>query len=440
MSTKKRARSVRVFGFGSLSQQRTERFVDKLCLAYAQAQATSYRDRQDFAKKKAVHNAKKLIFGSMRELHANNNLMNDVSANVLNALPDLNFTVPGLGSFDAAPYVAALGMFLLLSFFFKLILMTVIARLKSLSEKTHTDLDDVVIDAFMSVRAWVYTLIALYIALQFFVLPNMVDKVLTGLVYFAVAWQAIEIALRFVRYAVMRFVAKDEDGDGVIDPNAATASDMIILMARITLWTMGGLFVLSNLGIEITSLVAGLGIGGIAVAFALQGILSDLFASFSIYFDKPFRVGDFVVIGSDSGNVEKIGIKTTRIRTLQGEELVVSNAELTTARVQNFKKLKRRRIVAQFGVTYETDRAQLKAIPEVVRSLFDAIEQATIDRVHFQSFGDSALMFEVVYYIESDDYTTYMDKQQQFNYALIDRFAEMGIEFAYPTQTLYVKQ
>ena len=129
---------------------------------------------------------------------------------------------------------------------------------------------------------------------------------------------------------------------GIIDPNTATASNMVGLLARVILWALGILFVLSNLGIEVTSLLAGLGIGGIAIAFALQGILSDLFSSFSLYFDKPFRIGDYVVIGQHSGTVEKIGIKTTRIRTLQGEELVVSNNELTTTRVQNFKKMQER--------------------------------------------------------------------------------------------------
>ena len=366
--------------------------------------------------------------------------MNGYLASIIGSTPEIVLTIPWIGSFDATAYVLALVIFIALSVFFKVVLMTVIGRLKALSAKTHTDIDDVVIDALSGIRAWVYTLIALYASLQLFTLPTLVDQALTGVVYFAVAWQTIEIALSFVRYGVGRFVAKDEDGDGQIDPNAATASDLIVLMARIALWALGSLFVLSNLGIEVTSLIAGLGIGGVAVAFALQGILSDLFASFSLYFDKPFRVGDFVVIGADSGTVEKIGIKTTRLRTLQGEELVVSNAELTTTRVQNFKKLSRRRIVVRFGVTYETPRELLKSIPEVVESLFEGLPAATFDRAHFAAFGDSDLQFEVVYYIESNDYAVYMDMQQQFNFALMDVFAEKDIDFAYPTQTIYVER
>ncbi len=366
--------------------------------------------------------------------------MNEYSANVLAAMPEMNTSLPFVGEIDFAPYAAALGVFIALSVIFKVILMAVVNRLKVLSKKTDTDIDDVIIEAVSGVRAWVYTLVSLYVALQLFTLPTLVDKGVSALVYFAVAWQVIEIALCFVSYGVGRFVEKDEDGDGVVDPNSANASNLIVLIARIILWALGGLFVLSNLGIEVTSLIAGLGIGGVAIAFALQGILSDLFASFSLYFDRPFRVGDHIVIGTDSGTVEKIGVKTTRIRTMQGEELVVSNAELTTTRVQNFKKLERRRSVMQFGVTYETPRDQLKAIPGYVKQVFDSIEDTTLDRVHFASFGDSALNYEVAYYVESDQYSTFMDKQQQFSFALIDKFAELGIEFAYPTQTVFVKQ
>jgi small-conductance mechanosensitive channel len=189
----------------------------------------------------------------------------------------------------------------------------------------------------------------------------------------------------------------------------------------------------------VTSLIAGLGIGGLAIAFALQGVLGDLFASFSIYFDKPFRIGDFIVVGSDVGNVEKIGIKTTRIRTLQGEELVISNTELTTARVQNFKKMEERRIVTEFGITYETKQELVREVPGIVTLIFDDLDGGRLDRVHFTKFADSSLLFEVVYYVQSSDYRQYLDIQQAFNFDLMKRFSEVGIEFAYPTQTIYSK-
>lgn len=365
--------------------------------------------------------------------------MNFLNFSALEALPAYTAALPYFGEVNLTPYAVAMGVFVGLSVLFKLVLVALLTRLKALSERTSTDIDDVIIAALSGIRGFVYTLVALYLSLQLFALPEIVDTFLSAVVLIAVAWQLIEVALCFVEYGAMRFLEKDEDGDGEVDPNAATASHMVTLIARIILWGFGIIFVLSNLGIDVTSLVAGLGIGGIAVAFALQGVLSDLFASFSIYADKPFRIGDFIVLGGDSGTVEKIGIKTTRIRTLQGEELVVSNAELTTARVQNFKKMQERRSVVQFGITYETPHEKVKQVNGVVERIFEAIEGARLDRVHFTTFADSALLFDVVFYVDSPNYADFLDRQQQFNFALMDKFAELGIEFAYPTQTIYTK-
>jgi len=317
--------------------------------------------------------------------------------------------------------------------------MVVLIRLKSLARKTAGELDDTMISVVENIRTWVYTLVALYIALQFFTFSEIVEKIIDGIFLFVIVWQGIEIATGLIGYFTSHFLEKDEDGDGQIDPNSATASNMVALISKIVLWALGFLFVLSNLGIEVTSLIAGLGIGGIAVAFALQGVLGDLFASFSIYFDKPFRIGDFIVVGNDIGTVEKIGIKSTRLRTLQGEQLVISNAELTTARVQNFKKMEERRIVMNFGITYETPHDLVKQVNGIVERIFDSIGKARLDLVHFTSFGDSALIFEVVYYVESSVYSEYLDIQQEFNFELMDKFSELGIEFAYPTQTIYTK-
>lgn len=367
--------------------------------------------------------------------------MEQLSASaILALLPEMTYDIPGVGAMDVRIYVAAFGVFIVLTIFFWLLRKIVLEHFKRLTSKTATDIDDVIVDAIRNVRPWVYTIVSFYAAMQFLALPEKVDIVLTALFLFAVVWQVIEVAACFVDFFATRFMLRDADGDGKPDPNSATAAHMMTLIARIVLWSLGALFVLSNLGIEVTSLLAGLGIGGIAIAFALQGVLSDLFASFSIYFDKPFRIGDFIVIGTDSGTVEKIGIKSTRIRTLQGEELVVSNAELTTARVQNFKKMQERRIVSQFGVTYETPQAKVKQIPGIVERAFEALEGARLDRVHFTTFGDSALIFELVYYVHSSDYAEYLNAQQAFNFDLMEKFAEIGIDFAYPTQTLYVKQ
>lgn len=359
---------------------------------------------------------------------------------LLTSVPTIALDLPYFGTIDFTKWVAAIGLFLTLTIVFWFIRAVALGYLHRLSKKTKTDIDDVAIEAVQGIRAWVYTVAALFLSLQFFNVPELLDKVLISVFLFSVVWQLIEVSTTFTDYAAKRFLEKDADGDGVPDPNSATASEMVTMIARIVLWAFGGIFILSNLGVEVTSLVAGLGIGGIAVAFALQGILSDLFSSFSLYFDKPFRIGDFIVIGEHSGTVEKIGIKTTRIRTLQGEELVVSNAELTTTRVQNFKKMTERRVPVQFGILYETPVDKVRKVLEIVKDIFDNLESARLDRVHFTTYGDSALMYEVIYYVGSSDYTEYLNAQQQFNFALMEEFAKEGIEFAYPTQTLYVKQ
>lgn len=354
-------------------------------------------------------------------------------------VPDIMVTFPWLGQINLTPYFFSLGVFIVLNIFFWMIRAIVLVRLKALSARTYTDIDDMLIKAVTGIRSWVYSIVSLFVALQLFELPEWADVTLLAVFLFAIVWQLIEVAVVIVDYGANRMLAKDEDQDGVIDPNAATATHMVALLGRIVLWGFGGIFLLSNLGVEVTSLIAGLGIGGIAVAFALQGILSDLFSSFSIYFDKPFRIGDFIVIGEHSGNVEKIGIKTTRIRTLQGEELVVSNAELTSTRVQNFKRMEERRIVVNFGITYETAPEKVEAVNGLVEKIFTDIEAARLDRVHFTSFGDSALIFEVVYFVDSADYNKYLDANQKINHELLRTFNKEGIEFAYPTQTIYTK-
>jgi len=367
-------------------------------------------------------------------------MFDNLTASALQALlPNLTYTVPFVGEYDFTKIAAAGLVFAGLTVLFWLIRTVVLIRAKKLAAKTLGTFDDVVVSSIESIKAWVYTLVALFAALQFFTLPETLNLVVKGVFYFVVVWQAITIISCFVDYFVQRFLEKDLDGDGVTDPGSATASNMVVLIAKIVCWVFGTIFVLSNLGIEVTSLVAGLGVGGIAVAFALQGVLGDLFASFSLYFDKPFRIGDFIVIGSDTGTVEKIGIKSTRIRTLQGEELVVSNTELTTARVQNFKKMSERRIVSQFGITYETPQEQVRQVPEIVSTIFSDIDGARLDRVHFTTFADSALVYELVYFVDTSDYAEYLNKQQTFNFELMRVFAEKGIEFAYPTQTIYTK-
>lgn len=210
-------------------------------------------------------------------------------------------------------------------------------------------------------------------------------------------------------------------------------------LLHIVVYVFAILFILWAFGINLSGAVVGLGVGGIAIAFALQNVLSDLFSAFTIYFDRPFEIGDFISIGSDNGTVKKIGLISTRIQTLQGEELIVSNQELVTSRIRNFKQMKKRRISFGFGVIYGTPSIKLNKIPGIIKNIIDGIDKANIDRVHFKEFGNFSLNFEVVYYIRSKDYAVYMDKQQEINFKIKEAFEKEGIEMAFPTQTLFVK-
>jgi small-conductance mechanosensitive channel len=200
------------------------------------------------------------------------------------------------------------------------------------------------------------------------------------------------------------------------------------------------LFILNALGQNLSSIVVGLGVGGIAIALAVQNTLSDVFSAFSIYFDKPFEIGDFVIIGDQAGTVTNIGIRSTRISLLQGEELVVSNKELTSAQVRNFKKLEKRRVVFGIGVVYSTPSEKLEKIPSLIKAVIDGQELAKFDRAHFIEFGDFSLKFEVVYYVQVSDYTKYMDTQQAINLGIKAAFEKEGIEMAFPTQTIFLQK
>ncbi|MFO7686374.1 MAG: mechanosensitive ion channel family protein [Desulfobacterales bacterium] len=211
------------------------------------------------------------------------------------------------------------------------------------------------------------------------------------------------------------------------------------LIVKLVLAAIAAILILDNIpGVEITALVASLGITGIAVALAVQNILSDLFASLSIVLDKPFVIGDFIIVDNYMGTVEHIGLKTTRVRSLSGEQLIFSNNDLLQSRVRNYKRMAERRVVFSIGVTYQTPLEKLKQIPATIRQIIESQETARFDRAHFQGYGDFALNFEVVYYMLDPDYNRYMDIQQAINMAIFRSFEEMGVDFAYPTQTLYL--
>ncbi len=241
-------------------------------------------------------------------------------------------------------------------------------------------------------------------------------------------------------HAISLFVREARTKNLEKNPAAVTSLGAIGLVARALVWLLVALLILANAGIEIAPLLAGLGVGGLALALAVQTILEDLLASFSIILDKPFVVGDFLIIGELMGGVEHIGLKTTRIRSLSGEQLVFSNKDLLDSRIRNFGRMKERRVVFTLGVTYQTPREKLSKIPGIIRAAIEAQPGTRFDRAHFHQFGDFSLDFETVYYVAVPDYNTYMDIQQGINLCIHEAFEKEDIDFAYPTQTLFLER
>jgi len=308
----------------------------------------------------------------------------------------------------------------------------VLRHFKKLAQKTKTDIDDLFVDILKKVRPPFYFFLALYFALKSLQIVSWLDKILTAILITWVIYLAILAFQSVIDYVIKKKAKKDK-----------TTESAFRLLGKIlkgVLWAIGILFILSNLGVNITSLVAGLGIGGVAVAFALQNILEDLFSSFAIYFDKPFGVGDFIVVGQHKGTVEKIGVKTTRLRSIHGEEVVISNRELTNSKIQNFGRVKERRALFKIGVIYETPQEKLKRIPEIIQKIIEEEEMTRFDRVHFVEYGDFSLNFEISFYVKTSDYKTFLDIQQKILFKIREEFQNQGIEFAYPTQTLYLKK
>lgn len=225
-----------------------------------------------------------------------------------------------------------------------------------------------------------------------------------------------------------------------IDRAVVGSLAVIGFVVRALIWALVALLTLDNLGIDVTALVAGLGIGGIAVALAVQNILGDLFASLSITFDKPFVLGDFLIVDDFLGSVEYIGIKSTRLRSLSGEQIVLSNADLLKSRIRNYGRMAERRVVFATGIPYETPIDKIERVAPLIREIVEAQRDTRFDRSHFATHGPSSLDFETVYYVLSADYNRYMDIQQAINLRLHREFARLGIEFAYPVQKVFVAQ
>lgn len=333
-----------------------------------------------------------------------------------------------------ADYLIAVIIFVFFIALFKVFQGIILYKLNRLAEKTKTDIDDAVIMAVRSVRPPFYLFVAFFFALKFLVIEDLADKIVTIIL---IAWGIVQVIIAvqiLINYMVERGIGKYKD------EHAKSAMRLMGTILKVVLWSVGILLFLSNLGVNVTSLVAGFGIGGIAVALALQNVLGDLFSSFAIYFDRPFAVGDFIMIGNDTGTVVKVGIKTTRVKMLRGEELVVSNTELASIRVQNLDRMKKRRILFSLGVTYQTPTTKVRRIPGIIKKIINEQKIARFDRAHFKQFGDSALIFEVVYFVKSPEYVDYVNVNQKILLKIKQVFENEKIDFAYPTQTVFLEK
>lgn len=311
-----------------------------------------------------------------------------------------------------------------------------IARLKAMAEKTATDVDDLVVALLEKVQWLEYQLIAFYVATRYLQRGPEFDKGLKLVILVVFTYRFLVIAQELIRYWLHRVAERRQLSEAA---RASVINSTQIIM-RTLLWTAAVLFVLDNLGVNISSVLTGLGIGGVAVALAAQAILGDLFNFFVILLDKPFHVGDFLVAGNIAGTVEHIGLKSIRIRSLSGEQLVLSNSKLLSMELKNYERMERRRVVMTTSVTYETPLEKLKKVPALIKEILSGLEKVTFDRSNLSNLGGFSIDFETVYYVESPDYNLYMDLQERILQAVIERCGREGINFPYPTQTLYVKK
>ncbi len=340
---------------------------------------------------------------------------------------------------EVSTYLTALGAFILgliIIYIFKKI---ILKRLERWSEKTETTIDDFIVRGVEKTLVPLLYFSAFVIALKILTIPPSVQKIIHVASVIIITFFVLRSVTAILGFSLDSYLRKKAESE-ITAENRRKQMRGILTIVNILIWIVGLVFVLDNLGFKISAAIAGLGIGGIAIALAAQTILGDLFSYFVIFFDRPFEIGDFLIVGDKVGSVEYIGIKSTRVRSLSGEQLVFSNTDLVNSRIHNYKKMQRRRVVFKLGVIYQTKAKELAEIPPLVKKIIEDQKNVTFDRGHFSSYGDFSLNFEFVYYVLSSDYNVYMDTQQSINLKIYEEFETRGIEFAYPTQTLFLNK
>ena len=344
----------------------------------------------------------------------------------------INFYYGNIFGNPITDYIIALGIFIAGIIIVKVFEKILLKKLKTLADKTATTVDDFIVAGIEKSAVPLLYFASLFIAVRYLNLSDTAKEILFATSTVIVTFFVIKLITSSVRYGLDTYMSKRDY------PEERKKQMMsILIVLNLLVYSLGLVFLLDNFGFNVAAVITGLGIGGIAIALAAQALLGDLFSYFVIFFDKPFEIGDFVIVGDKLGTIEKIGIKTTRIRSLGGEQLIFPNSDLTSSRIHNYKRMERRRVLFKIGVVYQTKAAVLKEISELGKQIIEEQSDTTFDRGHFASYGDFSLVFEFVYYVMGNDYNKFMDVQQAINLRIYEEFEKRNIEFAYPTQTLY---
>jgi len=332
-------------------------------------------------------------------------------------------------------YLIAMGSIVVAWVIVRLIKRRLITFLTKLSARTNTNLDDLVIQAAEKFAIPYLYLVANYSIIMQLNMSAKLSRVLTVAITFITFFYAVRLINFMIHGAVLVYMQrKGEPAERIKQLNG------ILSVVKAITWAIGIVMLIDNLGYNVTTIIAGLGVGGIAIALAAQNILSDLFSYLVIFFDKPFEVGDFITTSGSSGTVEKIGIKTSHLRSPDGQQLVMPNAEMVKSVIHNYKRLERRRVVFNLSLVYTSTTDQLRKIPSILREIISSQRETTFDRAHLVSFGNYSINFEVVYYIDSADFALYMDTHHAVCLSIFDTFEKEKIEFALPTQTVLVNK
>ena len=334
---------------------------------------------------------------------------------------------------DLRTWAVALGIFLITFTILPLVRRVISARRRRYTDHSTVHLSmDLAANLVSGTSPLFLLALAVWLASRDLTFPPRIERWLTIAIVLVFWMQAARWAMAAVRFAVDARRQRSSGPDTLL----RSSMEVILFAAGILIWGIAGLLALDNLGIEIKPLLAGLGIGGIALALAVQTVLGDLLASLSIALDKPFGVGDALTVDDVQGTVEHIGVKSTRLRSVNGEQIIMSNADILKSRVRNFGRLRERRSLFRLDVHYETPVPALAAVPGAVREIIEATPAARFERCHLLSCGGPALQYEVVYFVTSPEFRVYADAQQTINLRILERFRALGVSFMGATPTL----